>query len=48
MKIYTKPENYNDPAREMQTLEKGLTSSFAIITDPNLKYVIWPGEWVLF
>lgn len=48
MRIYTKPENYYDPARGMQTLEEGQTLSSGIIIDSNLKYVMAPGEWVLF
>lgn len=48
MKIYTKPENYYDPTREMQPLGKEYTYSSAIIMDPNLKYVMWPGECVQF
>lgn len=48
MRIYPKPENYYDPTTEMQTLRKGQTLSSGIIIDPNLKYVMSPGEWVLF
>lgn len=48
MKIYTKPESYYHPTREMQPLGKGKTLCSAIIMDPSLKYVMWPGECILF
>lgn len=48
MRIYTKPENYYDATRENQTLGKGQTLSSGIIIDPNLKYVMSPGERVPF
>jgi len=46
MRLYTKPEKYYDPTREMQTPGKDRYAGNTI--GPNLNYIMSAGEWVLF